>query len=253
MSSKPPAFQFYVNDWLSSPEIMLMTAAEEGAYIRLLAISWAKGGIPDDDKQLAILSRLGEGWFKGSSTKIRACFVKRGGKLVNKRLEKERKNNKTWREKCRQGGIASGKARKNKGLGQKNTSTTLQLPHELKGNTSTSTSTSTTTSVKRLTVNKSTLLKKVKGKDYSRYLKWFTDEFEVKTRNEKRAFRSYAKLCLAISMINGEDWKQEFNTWLTESVIDIKERVKIEKIPYPGANKMFSKTLSNKIGSLEIK
>ena len=250
MKNKPPAFQFYVNDWLSSPEIMLMTAAEEGAYIRLLAISWAKGGLPDDDEQLAVLSRLGEGWFKGSSTKIRQCFVKRGKKLVNKRLEKERKNNQTWREKCRQGGIASGKARKNKDLGEKNTSTTLQQPHELKPNTSTSTSTAP--SVKKLTVNKSRLIKKVNGKDYSRYLKWFTDEFEVKTKSEVRAFRSYAKLCLSMSMLDGEAGKQKFNTWLTESILDINERVKIEKIPYPGANKMFSKALSNKIEKLEI-
>jgi hypothetical protein len=33
---KRPAFQFYPSDWLASMAIMLMTPAEEGAYVRLL-------------------------------------------------------------------------------------------------------------------------------------------------------------------------------------------------------------------------
>ena len=38
---RPPAFQFYPNDWLSSPTILLMTPAQEGAYIRLLCYCWS--------------------------------------------------------------------------------------------------------------------------------------------------------------------------------------------------------------------
>ena len=37
---KSPAFQFYPNDWLSSPRITMMSPAEEGAYIRLLCYDW---------------------------------------------------------------------------------------------------------------------------------------------------------------------------------------------------------------------
>ena len=111
-----PAFQFYPNDWLSSPKVMLMTPAEEGAYIRLLAISWTNGGLPDDDEQLALLSRLGKGWLGDASTKIKACFVKKGSVLVNERLEKEALKQKRWREKSSAGGKASGKARQQKKL-----------------------------------------------------------------------------------------------------------------------------------------
>ncbi len=63
-SSKPPAFQFYANDWLASQTVSLMTPEQEGAYIRLLAHQWSDPtcSLPDDDDRLAVLSRLGEKW-----------------------------------------------------------------------------------------------------------------------------------------------------------------------------------------------
>jgi len=90
-----------------------MTSAEEGAYIRLLAISWNAPdcGLPDNDEQLAILSRLNGAW-KGSSSKLKACFIEKNGRLYNKRLLSERKKQKLWREKCSLGGQHSGRARK---------------------------------------------------------------------------------------------------------------------------------------------
>ena len=116
--SKSPAFQFYVNDWLGSMNIMLMTPAQEGAYVRLLAIAWGSEdcGLPDDDTELAILSRLGEGWLKGGSTVVRKCFFSEGGRLFNKRLLEEREKQKAWREKSAAGGRKSGKARRRKKL-----------------------------------------------------------------------------------------------------------------------------------------
>ena len=119
-----------------------MTPAEEGAYIRLLAICWAKGGLPDDDEQLARLSRLGKGWLNGASTTLKAQFIKRGDRLINKRLELERKKQREWREKSRQGGVASGKSRRQKKLSPKNASTVVEPPYEPKGNSSSSSSSS---------------------------------------------------------------------------------------------------------------
>ena len=125
-----------------------MTPAEEGAYIRLLAIAWSSDdcGLPNDDNELAILSRLHEGWFNGGSTKIRKCFVVKGTRLYNKRLLQERKKQEEWREKSREGGIISGKIRKNKGLESKGwlkgRSTTQQRVVEPKGNSSSSSSSS---------------------------------------------------------------------------------------------------------------
>ena len=98
----PPAFQFYPNDWLSSPKISTMTPAEEGAYIRLLCYAWSNPdcSLPDDDETLGQLSRLGERWLKGGSTRLRQCFTphpRKPGRLFNARLLKERKKQEAWR------------------------------------------------------------------------------------------------------------------------------------------------------------
>lgn len=84
----------------------------------MLAIAWGEKdcGLPDDEEELASLSRLGEGWFNGGGAKIRKCFISRKGRLYNKRLLIERKKQKEWRDKSRAGGIASGISRRNKDL-----------------------------------------------------------------------------------------------------------------------------------------
>ncbi|MFI5304317.1 MAG: DUF1376 domain-containing protein [Nitrospiria bacterium] len=108
-----PAFQFYTNDWLSSLHITLMTPAQEGAYIRLLAHAWNSEdcGLPDDDQELSVLSRLGEEWFKGGSTVVKKCFILIDGRLFNERLLKERKKQEEWRTKSIEGGKKSAKVR----------------------------------------------------------------------------------------------------------------------------------------------
>jgi uncharacterized protein YdaU (DUF1376 family) len=123
--SKSPAFQFYPGDWLSSLTVSSMTPAQEGAYIRLLALAWGENdcGLPDDDLVLAQLSRLGEGWLNGGSTLVRKCFVKRGDRIYNLRLLEERKKQSEWRKKSKEAGIKSGKSRREKMLGAEPTLT----------------------------------------------------------------------------------------------------------------------------------
>jgi len=148
--AKSPAFQFYPGDWLSSEKIMLMTPAEEGAYIRLLAIAWGSEdcGLPDDDKQLAILSRLGEGWLKGGSRVVRQCFYSENGRLYNARLLKERKKQEAWRKKSSEGGKKSAKVRWGKGLsGGKGGYKKVITKQQPKGNSSSSSSSSSSKSV----------------------------------------------------------------------------------------------------------
>ena len=113
---RPPAFQFYPNDWLASPTVLLMTPAQEGAYIRLLCYCWAEenSSLPDDDNQLAILSRLGEQAFNTSSSVFRKLVVPHpteSGRLTNMRLLNERKRMDDIREQRRAAGVKSGQAR----------------------------------------------------------------------------------------------------------------------------------------------
>lgn len=87
---KAPAFQLYVDDWLGSTRIALMSPAAVGGYIFLLCHAWSDPdcGLPDNDVKLAILSRLGENW-QDECDSIMCCFephptVK--GKIHNVRL-----------------------------------------------------------------------------------------------------------------------------------------------------------------------
>lgn len=86
-----PWFKFSPSDWLTSVSLRLMTIAEEGAYHRLLCEEWEQPdcGLPDDDRALSVLSRLGQDWDK-SRTVIRQQFELRGDRLFNLRLLEER-------------------------------------------------------------------------------------------------------------------------------------------------------------------
>lgn len=92
---KPPAFQFYPEDFLGGTSDM--TSEEVGAYIRLLCNQWSKGGLPADDVRLAIMA----GQCQASSlakakTKFRIC---EDGLLRNERMEAERLKQSQFREK----------------------------------------------------------------------------------------------------------------------------------------------------------
>jgi len=123
-----PSFRFYPNDWLSSRTIAVMTPEQEGAYIRLLCYAWASPdcSLPDDDAELARLSRLGESWHNGSGDLIKSCFKKRAGKLINFRLITERKKQIEWSKKSSFGGKTSGTNRRKKTYAPKGGSTTVE-------------------------------------------------------------------------------------------------------------------------------
>ena len=83
-----PDMPFMVNDWLSSTAVACMTPAQEGGFLRLLLHAWNDPDctVPDDDKALATLSRLGKEWDRGSGRVIRSMFLPdlaRGGRLFN--------------------------------------------------------------------------------------------------------------------------------------------------------------------------
>lgn len=100
---KPPAFQFYVDDFIGGT--VALTTVEVGAYIRLLCYQWGTGSIPGDQESLTLIA--------GAivSGKVIAKFP--NGK--NRRLEMERRKQKEYRDKQRLKGIASGVSRSNRG------------------------------------------------------------------------------------------------------------------------------------------
>ena len=100
---KPPAFQFYADDFIGGT--VGMSADEVGHYIRLLCFQWSHGKISSDE---TTLERIAGGKV---SEVVRAKFPR--GK--NKRLEQERQKQAEYRDKQRLKGIASAKARLNRG------------------------------------------------------------------------------------------------------------------------------------------
>ena len=79
-------FPMYVDRWINSAEISAMLPEQEGAYLRLLLIAWGDGTKPprldDDDRKLAVQSRLGSRWKKLGGA-IREQFEAREGSLYN--------------------------------------------------------------------------------------------------------------------------------------------------------------------------
>lgn len=158
--NKSPAFQFYPKDWLSSRNTLLMSPAYEGAYIRLLCYCWDSGDVslPDDDEQLAVMSRLGEGWFKGGSTMVRKCFIPhphKQGFLTNQKLLEEAIKQAAWKAKSSEGGLRStAKRAENKAVskcGSKLVEPKVNRPVQPKGNSATASSTANIDSVAKAT------------------------------------------------------------------------------------------------------
>lgn len=85
-----PAFQFYPNDFLGDTQDL--SAVEIGAYIRLLCVAWKEGGIPNDMRALARISRLPVDEMKDVWDTALSRFWKTHGSdmFVNGRMEEVR-------------------------------------------------------------------------------------------------------------------------------------------------------------------
>jgi uncharacterized protein YdaU (DUF1376 family) len=95
MKNKPPAFQFYVKDWLSSPTVRMMSAAARAAYIDLLATAWDSdpiATIPNKPNELWRLANvMPEEWAQVKDD-VLACFEPFEDdptRLVNLRLRRQ--------------------------------------------------------------------------------------------------------------------------------------------------------------------
>lgn len=88
-----PSFQFYPGDFLSSNAVALMSNEAVGIYIKLLCRAWLQGGLPTSIDRLARLAqapleRMAQAWDEEG---LSECFEQVGDKLVNPRMERERR------------------------------------------------------------------------------------------------------------------------------------------------------------------
>lgn len=98
MKKKPPAFQFYPDEFLGSTNVALMTDAEIGVYVRLLCYEWNGPGLPTTNPdELAAMLRIKPSVFAVMWKRIGPCFVEREGRLFNQRLDRERQKQQAFR------------------------------------------------------------------------------------------------------------------------------------------------------------
>ncbi|MDB4875727.1 MAG: hypothetical protein JWM41_2173 [Gemmatimonadetes bacterium] len=114
-ANKSPAFQFYPDEFVGSGKVGTMTSEEVGVYVLLLCLEWNEVGFVFDEEELARWTRTTQPKFRAAWKRVSRCFVERDGKQYNPRLDAERAKQADWREKSRQGGVASAQARLNGG------------------------------------------------------------------------------------------------------------------------------------------
>lgn len=103
---KPPAFQFYVDDYIGGTQHF--SDAEKGLYVALLCEQWSNGSIPDDDDEIASFSRGGTAIHR-----VKRKFAKGvDGRLRNERMEIEREKQRIFRESRSANGQKGGRPKK---------------------------------------------------------------------------------------------------------------------------------------------
>jgi uncharacterized protein YdaU (DUF1376 family) len=116
MANKPPAFQFYAKDFLSSPSIRTMSLPGVGAYTMLLASAWDSDPIatlPDNDDKLRRLAGASAQEWTDIRGEVMSNFepFSEAGLLVNARLRQQYEELVSYSKTTSSRGKAGAKAR----------------------------------------------------------------------------------------------------------------------------------------------
>ena len=137
---KRPSFQFYPKDWLADEKIGGMTAAQEGAYLRILCYMWQTEEC-QLDKNVEYLMRISRLSNEEDLRVVALCLQPKGDFYTSKRLQAERRKQDEWIKKSIIGGKKSAEMRATR---QKNNfkggSRVVQPPYQPNGNSSSSSS-----------------------------------------------------------------------------------------------------------------
>lgn len=110
---RPPSFQFYPRDFITSRAVAIMTPEARGGYILLLCHAWLAerpGYLPDDDQALAALSGLGERWNACRDSirlAFKPCMLKGCSMLAQHRLLASRQAQVAFHRQASSGGVAA--------------------------------------------------------------------------------------------------------------------------------------------------
>jgi len=111
MKNDSPAFQFYPKDFLSDDKVVPLSLKEVGAYCLLLFHCWVEKGLRPEIEYLRGLCRNDPEFQKIWSRKLKRCFYLRGGRLQNRRLDRERQKQRSFKDKMIRAGKKSARMR----------------------------------------------------------------------------------------------------------------------------------------------
>ena len=100
----------YIGDYLA--DTMRLTTEQHGAFFLLLMEHWKSGPLPDDDDELAAITRLPRAQWIKHRRKLARFFVIEGGTWRQKRLEREFEAAQSRREAAKEAGKKGGRPRK---------------------------------------------------------------------------------------------------------------------------------------------
>ena len=193
---KSPAFQFYPKDFLMDDKVAIMNMEARGVYITLLSYCWNNKGLSNDQEELKQMCGYPKNWDK-IWEKVGTCFYVKGGKLFNKRLDKEARKQKKWKEKSSKGGKESAKVRWGNRGNNKGGYKKVTTKEKAKGNSPSSSSSSSSN-------NKGKEIHKEKKIDFTKEMlqffeqefKRFWDDYDPRgKKNETYAKKRFIALC----------------------------------------------------------
>lgn len=117
---KYPYFPFYVDDFLSSAKVLMMSPAARGCYIMLLCRAWHEdppASLPNDDAVLAAYSGTALADWLSVKPAVLACFTLRNERLFNVRLQIEHDRLERKKAGASKAGRESGKSRRSSKFG----------------------------------------------------------------------------------------------------------------------------------------
>ncbi len=200
--AKSPSFQFYPTDFLSDKNVILMSAEEVGAYIRLLCVCWIEGDLSEDITELALIAKVtGKRFTQIWEKRIKVCFSydDKKHKFFHKRLREEIKKQKAFRQKKSDAGKESGrKRRENKELGSEQVFDSVQTKREQKRTLQSSSSSSDVSIETSLNPNGETEVIPVNPEAHKTLENWLDEVAKCygATRHNLAKFERWEKACM---------------------------------------------------------
>src|SRR5688572_12402114 len=109
MASKPDVWMpLFFGDYLA--DTLHLTTEHHGSYFLLLMAAWKRGGsLPDDDSQLAAISKMTPSQWRKARAVIAPFWQIANGQWTQKRLSRELENAKSRSKTASENGVLGGR------------------------------------------------------------------------------------------------------------------------------------------------